>query len=82
LPYLFAAARVCIGLSLIGALVAEWSGSSEGLGYVMVTGQRQFATTAVWAAVFVLTAMGLAGTAAVGLAQQRLLRWHPTTGPR
>lgn len=82
LPYLFAAARVCVGLSLIGALVAEWSGSSEGLGYVMVTGQRQFATTAVWAAVFVLTAMGLVGTTLVGFAEHRLLRWHPTTAPR
>jgi NitT/TauT family transport system permease protein len=82
LPYLFAAARVCIGLALIGALVAEWSGSSEGLGYVMVTGQRQFATTAVWAAVFVLTAMGLVGVALVGWAERRLLRWHPTAAPR
>ena len=82
LPYLFAAARVCVGLSLIGALVAEWSGSSEGLGYVMVSGQRQFATTAVWGAVFVLTAMGLLGTAAVSLGERRLMRWRPATSSR
>ncbi len=82
LPYLFAAARVCVGLALIGALVAEWSGSSEGLGYVMVTGQRQFATTAVWAAVFVLTTMGLVGTAVISTAERRLMRWRPTNTVR
>ena len=51
LPYLLAAARVCVGLALIGALVAEWSGSSEGLGYTMVRAQRNLDATKVWAAV-------------------------------
>jgi NitT/TauT family transport system permease protein len=81
LPYLLTAARVCVGLSLIGALVAEWVGSSEGLGYVMVTAQSRFATPAVWAAVAVLTAMGLLGTAVVGALERRLLRWHPGRRP-
>jgi NitT/TauT family transport system permease protein len=78
LPYLLTAARVCVGLSLIGALVAEWSGSSEGLGYAMIRAQRNLDATRVWAAVFVLTVMGLLGTLAVGAAERRLLRWHPS----
>jgi ABC-type nitrate/sulfonate/bicarbonate transport system permease component len=80
LPYLLAATRVCVGLALIGALVAEWSGSSEGLGYTMVRAQRNLDATKVWAAVFVLTSMGLAGTVLVGMAERRLLRWHPSSG--
>lgn len=78
LPYLFTAARICVGLSLIGALVAEWSGSAEGLGYVMVRAQDTSTTAAVWAAVAILTVMGLLGTALVGVAERRLLRWHPS----
>jgi ABC-type nitrate/sulfonate/bicarbonate transport system permease component len=78
LPYLLAAARVSVGLALIGALVAEWSGSSEGLGYTMIRAQRNLDATKVWAAVFVLTSMGLVGTLAVGAAERRLLRWHPS----
>jgi NitT/TauT family transport system permease protein len=78
LPYLFTAARVCVGLALIGALVAEWSGSSEGLGYVMVAAQNNLATAAVWAAVVVLASLGLIGVALVGLVERRALRWRPS----
>ena len=32
LPYLFAGARVAVPLSLIGAVVSEWTGAERGLG--------------------------------------------------
>jgi len=76
LPYLFSAARICVGLALIGALVAEWSGSSEGLGYRMIRAQNQLAITQVWAAVAVLMAMGVVVTALLTLVERRALRWH------
>jgi NitT/TauT family transport system permease protein len=82
LPYLLAAARVCVGLALIGALVAEWSGSSEGLGYTMVRAQRNLDAAKVWAAVVVLTVLGLLGTLVVTFAERRMLRWHPSTSRR
>ena len=82
LPYLLAAARVCVGLALIGALVAEWSGSSEGLGYTMVRAQRNLDAAKVWAAVVVLTLLGLLGTLLVTFAERRMLRWHPSTARR
>lgn len=77
LPYLAAAIRVSIGLSLIGAMVAEWQGSAEGLGYTFVRAQRALATERMWAAVFVLALMGVAGTVVVSFIERRLLRWHP-----
>ncbi len=78
LPYLAAAARVCVGLALIGAMVAEWQGSSEGLGYTFTRAQRSLATERMWAAVFVLAFMGVVGLTAIGLLERRLLRWRPT----
>lgn len=78
LPYLAAATRVCVGLSLIGAMVAEWQGSSEGLGYAFTRSQRALATDRMWAAVTVLALMGVAGTAVVGWLERRLLRWRPS----
>ena len=76
LPYLFSATRVCVGLALIGALVAEWSGSSAGLGYRMIRAQNQLAITQVWAAVAVLMIMGVVVTTLVTLLERRVLRWH------
>ena len=78
LPYLVAAARVCVGLALIGAMVAEWQGSSEGLGYTFTRAQRSLSTERMWAAVFVLALMGVVALAAIGLLERRLLRWRPT----
>ncbi|MGE0731254.1 MAG: ABC transporter permease [Acidimicrobiia bacterium] len=77
LPYLAAATRVCVGLALVGAMVAEWQGSSEGLGYVFSRSQKSLLTDRMWAAVFVLAMMGVVGLVAIGLLERRLLRWRP-----
>lgn len=78
LPYLFSALRVCVGLALIGALVAEWFGSTEGLGRTMVQARNSLAYTKLWAAVAVLMLMGIAGVTIVRLVERWLLRWHPS----
>ena len=54
----------------------------EGLGYTMVRAQRNLDATKVWAAVVVLTALGLLGTLLVTTAERRLLRWHPSSSRR
>lgn len=77
LPYLFSALRVGIGLSLIGALVAEWFGSTEGLGRTMVQARNSLAYTKLWAAVLVLMLMGIAGVTLLRLVERWVLRWHP-----
>lgn len=79
LPYLFSALRVCVGLALIGALVAEWFGSTEGLGRTMVQARNSLAYTKLWAAVAVLMIMGIVGVSIVRLVERRVLRWHPST---
>lgn len=79
LPYLFSALRVSVGLSLIGALVAEWFGSTEGLGRTMVQARQSLAYTKLWAAVAVLMLMGIVGVTVVRVVERRVLRWHPTS---
>jgi NitT/TauT family transport system permease protein len=76
LPYLFSALRVCVGLALIGALVAEWFGSTEGLGRTMTQARNALAITELWAAVVVLMLMGVVGTAVVRLVERYALRWY------
>jgi len=78
LPFLFSALRVCVGLALIGALVAEWFGSTEGLGRTMVQARQSLAYTKLWAAVAVLMLMGIVGVTTVRVVERRVLRWHPS----
>ncbi len=75
LPYLLAATRVCVGLALIGAVVAEFFNSSAGLGYIMAGAQANYEAAVVWAAIFALVFIGVVLVGLVTVVQHRLLRW-------
>lgn len=75
LPYLFSGLRVSAALAVIGAVFAEWVGSSGGLGYLILTYNSQTETPDVFAAIVVLAAIGVALFAAVGIAERLLIPW-------
>ncbi|MFZ0059176.1 MAG: ABC transporter permease [Acidimicrobiales bacterium] len=75
LPYLLAATRVCVGLALIGAVVAEFFDSSAGLGWIMANAQQYQEASVVWAAIFTLIFIGVVLVALVTVVHRRLLRW-------
>lgn len=76
LPYLFSGTRIAAAVSVIGALVAEWVGSSQGLGYLMIRAASQFLTDRVFAAIFIAALMGITMFAAIGLLERWLLPWR------
>ncbi len=59
-------ARITVGLALQAAIVAEFIGSTEGLGYLTTVGQSQFDTNIVWAAIIVVIRMPEPPTLAAG----------------
>jgi ABC-type nitrate/sulfonate/bicarbonate transport system permease component len=76
LPYLFAAARVAIPLSLIGAVVGEWWGASDGLGRIIFLANSNLDMPTLFAAVVVLALLGVGLTSLLSLAERRVLAWH------
>jgi NitT/TauT family transport system permease protein len=76
LPYLFAALRVVAPLSLVGAVVAEWSGASGGLGRIMWLAYANLNLPAMFAAIFILSACGMIAYLLIVAIEQRLLRWR------
>lgn len=76
LPYLFAALKVSATLSLIGAMVAEWSGAGRGLGRIVLLAHGNLDMTTLFAAIFTLATLGVALTAAISVIERRLLFWH------
>ena len=76
LPFIFSGLRIGAALSVIGAVFAEWVGSSEGLGYLILTFNNQTSTTEMFAAVIVLAFIGLALFAFVGLLQRLTIPWY------
>ena len=80
LPYLLAGARISGGLALIGAVVAEFvagSGSGSGLAWRIVESGNRLNIPRMFAALLLLSALGVAIFLAVAGVQRLLLRhWH------
>ena len=76
LPYVFSGARIAVAVSVIGAIIAELIASSAGLGYLLVRATAQFQTARVFAAVLLLSLIGVGLFALVALAERLLLPWR------
>ena len=77
LPYLFTAARISVGLALIGAVLGEFFGGvTKGLGYSVKLAQSRNLPLQLWGSVFVLALVGSLATVAIGALERVLLRWH------
>lgn len=80
LPYILAGARISAGLSLIGAVVAEFmagSGSTTGLAYEIIESGSMFDIARMFAALVLLSAFGLLVWYLTAGVQRLLLRhWH------
>jgi ABC-type nitrate/sulfonate/bicarbonate transport system permease component len=79
LPYVFSGLKVAMALAVIGAVFGEWVGASEGLGYLMLALNNQLATVDLFAAVLVLSLMGIALFFLVGLVERLAIPWHHET---
>lgn len=78
LSWVFAALRVSVAYSLIGAIVGEFVGSTRGLGYEMLVAQGVLNTNRAYSILVLLMLVGVALTEAAKLVENRLLRWRPS----
>jgi ABC-type nitrate/sulfonate/bicarbonate transport system permease component len=77
LPYLFAALKVSGPLSLIGAVVAEWTGASGGLGRTMWLAYTNLNLPYLFAAVFILAAAGVGLYTLIVALEKKIIFWNP-----
>ena len=76
LPAILAGLRVAVVLALVGAVVAEFMGASQGLGAVVIAAQGMMDTTLMFAALVLIAAMGLLLYQACLVLERCLLRPH------
>jgi ABC-type nitrate/sulfonate/bicarbonate transport system permease component len=76
LPRIFSGVRVAMALSVVGAVVGEWVGSTTGLGYLMLHYENRGETTALFATVTVLTIMGIILFFLVGWVENWAISWR------
>ena len=76
LPALFGGLKVAAALAATAAVVAEFVASDRGLGYLLLEYNGNLDTTMAFAAILVLSAMGLALYGAVELVERLSIPWH------
>ena len=80
LPYLFAALRISAPLALVGAVVAEWTGASGGLGRTMWLAYSNLNLPHLFAAIFILAVAGMVTYALFSWIERRAVFWSTGKG--
>lgn len=77
LPAFGTGLRMAAAVAPIGAIIGEWVGSAEGLGYVMINANARMQPEQCFAALFILILMTVSLWIAVDALLRRLIRWAP-----
>ncbi|MGE5201572.1 MAG: ABC transporter permease [Acidobacteriota bacterium] len=78
MAWIFSSLHTSIGFALVGAVVGEYLGSAEGIGYVVAQAQGVFDTTGVFAGLILTSAVVLAIDFGINRLERYLLRWRPS----
>ncbi|MCH8055473.1 MAG: ABC transporter permease [Deltaproteobacteria bacterium] len=77
LPYIVAGLRLAIGRAILGVVVGEFFGSSEGLGFVMAAAAGNYQVDILFAGLILFMGISLAMTMSVKRLESRLSSWRP-----
>jgi putative hydroxymethylpyrimidine transport system permease protein len=76
LPHFFAGLKVGVSVATIGAVIGEWVGAQQGLGYLMIQANARLNVDLVFAAILWLSVMGLSLWILVGYLERRVITWR------
>lgn len=80
MPVLLGGVKVGATLSVIGAVVGEFVGADEGLGFMINVGRGLYDTAMVFVAIFGLVTMAMVMYLAVVLLERKILAWRQPDG--
>jgi ABC-type nitrate/sulfonate/bicarbonate transport system permease component len=80
LPNIFTGIKIAVVFAPIGAVFAEWAGSSAGLGYQIQQDSGSFEVAREFAAVVILSALALILIGLTALVERGVVTWRYNTG--
>lgn len=81
LPQTFTGMKIAAAVAVIGAVFAEWAGSSRGLGHAILTASGQLETPRAFAATLLLFLLAITIYGAFSLLERRVVGWIPRNRP-
>lgn len=76
LGFIFASLKIASSLSVVGAIIGEYTGSTRGIGYLINTSSYYLETPLMFAGIIMIAVGGIAFFAAISFLEQRLLFWQ------
>jgi NitT/TauT family transport system permease protein len=76
LPQLMSGLKVAATLAVTGAVVGEFVGANEGLGYVILQANGNVDTAMLFAALIIMCVIGIVLFAIIEIAEKLLIPWH------
>jgi len=76
LPYLFSALKISSSLAIVGAIVGEFVGATQGLGYLIMVSSAHLETATLFAAIAAAALAGIAMFYVIGWTEERVIFWH------
>jgi NitT/TauT family transport system permease protein len=76
LPQIFSGLKIGITLAVVGAVVGEWIGADNGLGYLLLQANTQLDSTLLFSALVLLVLLGVVLFILVEIAERVLLPWR------
>jgi NitT/TauT family transport system permease protein len=77
LPFLFSALRIAASMSVIGAVVGEWIGATQGIGAMIIQATYNFDSPLLYAAITMSACLSGAFFLAVVALERFVIRWQP-----
>ncbi len=77
LSWIIASLHISFGLALVGAVVGELFGSTEGVGELIYSAKNNFDANGVFAGMLLLAIVALVAEALITALENRLIRWRP-----
>lgn len=76
MTWVFSSLHLSVGMAFVAAVVGEYLGSAEGVGYLILQAEATFEMHAVLAGIAILTAFALILDAVVSIVESKLLGWR------
>ena len=77
MSWVFSSLHTSVGMAFVAAVIGEYLGSAEGVGYLILQAETTFHMNTVMAGILVLTAFALVIDRAVSGLERRFMRWQP-----
>ena len=77
IPYLFSALRISASMSVIGAVVGEWIGSTVGIGALIIQATFNFDSALLYSAIVMSACLSGSFFLIIAVLERTLVKWNP-----